>query len=104
MLKKNASEESRVISGSESIEDKSLDVTLRPKKLSEFIGQEKIKESLLIFLQAAKARKETIDHILLYGPPGIGKTSLANIIAREMNVSLKSTSGPAIQRARDLAP
>ena len=103
MLKKNASEESRVISGSESIEDKSLDQTLRPKKLSDFIGQEKIKESLLIFLQAAKAREETIDHILLYGPPGIGKTSLANIIAREMDVSIKSTSGPAIERAGDLA-
>lgn len=103
MLKKSALEESRIVSAKESSEDKSLDITLRPKSLRDFIGQEKIKESLSIFLAAAKARAESIDHILLYGPPGIGKTSLANIIAHEMNVSIKSTSGPAIERAGDLA-
>jgi Holliday junction DNA helicase RuvB len=105
MLKKSTikeAESERVISPGESVDDKTLDITLRPQSLSEFVGQEKIKESLLIFLQAAKNRRETMDHILFYGPPGIGKTSLANIIAREMQANLKSTSGPAIERAGDL--
>ena len=93
----------RVIESETVAEDSSFDVTLRPKTLSEFIGQENIKEALDISLQAARHRKETLDHVLLYGPPGIGKTSLANIIAREMDVNLKSTSGPAIERAGDLA-
>jgi Holliday junction DNA helicase RuvB len=102
MLKKN-NPDKRLVEAEEISEDKSLDYSLRPKSLSEFIGQEKIKESLSIFLAAAKSRGETIDHILLYGPPGIGKTSLANIIAYEMGVAIKSTSGPAVERAGDLA-
>lgn len=82
--------------------DFSIDYTLRPQTLEEYIGQEKIKKQLRIFLDAAKKRKEPLEHILLYGPPGLGKTTLANIIAREMNVNIKTTSGPAIERVGDL--
>lgn len=79
-----------------------MDLTLRPQDLGEYIGQTKVKESLMIALAAAKGRKEPLEHILLYGPPGLGKTTLANIIAREMGVAIKTTSGPAIERQGDL--
>jgi len=82
--------------------DFTIDYTLRPQQLVDYIGQEKIKRQLNIFLAAAKKRREPLEHILLYGPPGLGKTTLANIIAREMNVSIKTTSGPAIERVGDL--
>src|SRR3989339_600819 len=89
---------------SESIdEDQKLDLTLRPQNLDEFIGQEKIKDGLKIFLAAAKKRAEALEHTLLYGAPGLGKTTLAHIIAKEMNVNLRVTSGPAVERAGDLA-
>jgi Holliday junction DNA helicase RuvB len=81
--------------------DKTLDLTLRPQNFKEYIGQEKIKKSLDILLGAAKKRKEPIEHILLYGPAGLGKTTLANIIAKEMGVNIKTTSGPAIERVGD---
>ncbi len=80
----------------------SIDYTLRPQTLEEYIGQDNIKKQLRIFLDAAKKRKEPLEHILLYGPPGLGKTTLATIIAREMNVNIKTTSGPAIERVGDL--
>ncbi len=84
-------------------EDTQLDKTLRPQNLDEFIGQEKIKKSLKISIQAAKQRQEVIDHILIYGPPGLGKTTLAHIISKEMNTNIKITSGPAIEKSGDLA-
>lgn len=83
--------------------DDTEEVTLRPKFLKDFVGQEKLKENLSIFIQAAKKRKEALDHILLFGPPGLGKTTLAYIIANELNVNIKSTSAPAIEKAGDMA-
>ncbi|MDI9569997.1 MAG: Holliday junction branch migration DNA helicase RuvB [Pseudomonadota bacterium] len=84
-------------------EDQSLDVSLRPKALAEYVGQEKIKNNLAVFIEAAKARGEALDHALLYGPPGLGKTTLAYIMARELGVEVKVTSGPVIERPGDLA-
>lgn len=83
-------------------DDTQLDVTLRPQNFAEYIGQENIKKNLEIFIQAAKKRKEAIEHVLFYGPAGLGKTTLAHVIAKEMNVSIKVTSGPAIERVGDL--
>ncbi|MHB9035165.1 MAG: Holliday junction branch migration DNA helicase RuvB [Armatimonadota bacterium] len=84
-------------------EDQAIEVSLRPRRLSEFIGRAKIKESLSVFIQAAQMRGEALDHVMLYGPPGLGKTTLAYIIANEMEVPMRSTSGPAIERPGDLA-
>ena len=80
-----------------------LERALRPKHLDEYVGQEKIREQLSIFIEAARKRKEPLDHVLLFGPPGLGKTTLAHIIAREMGVNLRHTSGPVLERAGDLA-
>jgi len=84
-------------------EETGFEFSLRPKNLEEYIGQEKIKRNLSIFIEAAKGRNEALDHVLLYGPPGLGKTTLAYIIAREMDVDIKVTSGPVIERPGDLA-
>jgi holliday junction DNA helicase RuvB len=87
----------------EKIEDDYLEATLRPRALDDYVGQEKAKGNLALFIDAARGRGEALDHVLLYGPPGLGKTTLANIIACEMGVSIKSTSGPVIERPGDLA-
>ena len=93
----------RIVAGSIQVEDLDNEITLRPRWLNEYIGQDKTKEKLNIFIQAAKERKEPLDHVLLSGPPGLGKTTLANIIANEMGVNIRVTSGPAIERPGDLA-
>src|SRR5205823_2723784 len=93
----------RLVSPQMSEEEQIIETSLRPRRLAEYIGQEKIKQNLSILLEAARRRKESVDHVLLYGPPGLGKTTLCNIIAAEMGVSLKTTSGPAIEHAGDLA-
>ena len=93
----------RLITSQSTGEDRTFELSLRPRALAEYIGQGKIKANLKVFIGAARNRSEALDHVLFYGPPGLGKTTLANIIASEMGVNIKSTSGPVIERPGDLA-
>lgn len=94
--------ENRIVSPEYTYSDEDTEITLRPKTLSEYVGQDKAKDQLSIYIQAALQRKESLDHVLLYGPPGLGKTTLSGIIAKEMGVNLRVTSGPAIEKQGDL--
>ncbi len=95
--------ENRIMTTSYTKDDSTTDTSLRPKTLDDYIGQEKVKDNLKIYIEAAKIRGESLDHVLLYGPPGLGKTTLSNIIAAEMGVNIRVTSGPAIEKQGDLA-
>lgn len=102
-MKMTRMDEERIVTNTLKIEDYENEINLRPKWLHEYIGQDKVKNKLSIFIKAAKKRREPLDHVLLCGPPGLGKTTLANIIANEMGVNVRITSGPAIEKAGDLA-
>lgn len=93
----------RIVSSQKKNEETGLDVGLRPQKLDDYIGQDRVKENLRILIEAAQARGESLDHVLIYGPPGLGKTTLAHVIANEMGVNIRVTAGPVIERAGDLA-
>ncbi len=102
MIEQEMDFENRIVSPEYTYNDEETELSLRPKSLSEYIGQDKVKENLSIYIKAALQRKESLDHVLLYGPPGLGKTTLSGIIAREMGVNLRVTSGPAIEKQGDL--
>ncbi len=102
MIEQELDFENRIVSPDYSVNDCDTEISLRPKTLDEYVGQDKVKENLRVYIKAAKLRNEPLDHVLLYGPPGLGKTTLSNIIAKEMGVNIRVTSGPAIEKQGDL--
>ena len=102
MINEEMDFENRIVSPDYDYKEDEAELSLRPKTLNDYIGQDKVKDNLRIYITAAKQRNESLDHCLLYGPPGLGKTTLSGIIAREMGVNLRVTSGPAIEKQGDL--